>query len=294
MIRLGSRPASALAALGLLLLASASAAEQSPAEALIGAARTLVIAHRGDSLIAPENTLPAFQSAVEAGADLVELDYLHSADGVPVVIHDDTLDRTTDAKSVFGGEKISIGSKSLKDLEQLDAGAWFHPKFAGARLPTLDAALDTIQKGSMTLIERKGGDAKTLVDLLRQKNLLNDVVVQAFDWQFLADCHELAPELVLGALGAKEINEAKLKQIRATGAKVIGWQYLYLTRQRIEHLHAEGFKVWAWTVDEPRWATRLVKWGLDGVITDKPTEIKSLLAEQPAPAATEQAAEVGQ
>src|ERR1700733_11875767 len=96
----------------LVLLSSRLVAQDaSPARQLITQHRVLVIAHRGDSLVAPENTLPAFQSAVEAGSDLVELDYVHSADGVPIVIHDETLDRTTDAKALFGGSNIAVDSK---------------------------------------------------------------------------------------------------------------------------------------------------------------------------------------
>src|SRR5581483_3094013 len=98
----------------------------------------LVIAHRGDSSEFPENTLPAFEAAVEIGCDLVELDYHESADGVMVVIHDDTLDRTTDAKELFGGEQIAVKSKTWAELSRLDAGKWFDPKFAGTRLPTLE------------------------------------------------------------------------------------------------------------------------------------------------------------
>jgi hypothetical protein len=92
------------------------------ARALVEAPRVLVIAHRGDSAAAPENTLPAFASAIRAGADLVELDYHHSADGVPVVLHDPTLDRTTDARARFGAQNVEVATKSLEELLQLDAG----------------------------------------------------------------------------------------------------------------------------------------------------------------------------
>lgn len=278
-----------VACVACLFIAPLAAAEETTAEELINSQRPLIIAHRGDSLTAPENTLPAFQAAVDVGSDLVELDYVHSSDGVPFVIHDDTLDRTTDAKQIFGGEKITLQSKSVKELERLDAGAWFDPKFTGTKLPTLEAALDTIQKGSMTLIERKEGEPKTLIDLLRKNDLLESVVVQSFDWEFLAECHALAPELVLGALGAKELSTSKLDEIKKSGAKIVGWHYLYLSRQRIGMIHDAGLKSWAWTVDEPRWATRLVKWGLDGVITNMPGKMKTLLSESSTP---EQSAEL--
>ena len=141
----------------------AQGAEPATARALIAAPRLLMIAHRGDSRRAPENTLPAFASAVRAAADLVELDYHHTADGIPVVVHDEHLDRTTNAVTVFGSKKIAVASRRWAVLGSLDAGTWFRPEFAGTRLPTLEAALDVIQRGSTTLIERKSGDATTCV-----------------------------------------------------------------------------------------------------------------------------------
>ncbi len=134
----------------------------SPALAAVQSNRPLVIAHRGHNKVAPENTLPAFAAALPLGVDFVELDYFHSADGVPIVFHDQTLDRCTDAYRKWRGKKIPLASKSLAELRTLDAGAWFDPKFAGTRIATLEEALDVIQPGSMTLIERKGATPRRL------------------------------------------------------------------------------------------------------------------------------------
>ncbi|HEY2841551.1 MAG TPA: glycerophosphodiester phosphodiesterase family protein [Pirellulales bacterium] len=242
--------------------------------------RVIVIAHRGDSKVAPENTLPAFESAVKVGADLVELDYHHSADGVPVVFHDRDLDRHTNAVALWGGQKIPLASKTLAELRTLDAGSWFGPQFTATRLATLDEALDTIQKGSVTLIERKSGDAATCINLLKKKRLDSKTVVQAFDWDFLKECHRLAPGLMLGALGEKEITEARLDEIVATGAQVVGWNSEHLTKQGIEAIHSRKLKAWSWTVDDPRRAAELIGFGLDGLITNQPAEMKKLVAEQ--------------
>lgn len=268
---------------GLLLLAivlaivpGAAAAETAltAAQAKVAGTAPLIIAHRGDSHVAPENTLPAFESAVAAGADLVELDYLHSADGVPIVCHDSELDRTTNACRLWGGSKIRLDSKTAEELRQLDAGAWYNAKFTGTRLPLLSEALDTIQNGSMTLIERKQGDAATCVNLLSEKELLDQVVVQAFDWNFLKDCHELAPGLVLGALGSRELTDERLDQIAATGATVVGWQDRFSSAETIRAIHDRGWKAWVWTVDNPRRAVELVQAGADGIITNRPAEIR--------------------
>ncbi|MBX9656657.1 hypothetical protein K2Y11_23820 [bacterium] len=265
-----------------MLVSTASFADptlpKTPAGKLVGQDRILIIAHRGDSKVAPENTLPAFESAVKAGSDLVELDYVHTADGVPIVIHDDTLDRTTDADLKWSAKKIRVDSKKLAELETLDAGSWFAPKFAGTKLPTLEQSLDAIQKGSVTLIERKEGDAKTCVDLLERKELVQDVVVQAFDWKYLKDCRALRKDLVLGALGSGKLTPERLDEIVASGANAVGWQFLVLRKEQIDMIHERGLKAWAWTVDEPKAVEQLVEWGIDGIITNKPAEVKDLVS----------------
>ena len=263
--------------LGVLELAAGARASKAAETAALATAAgrvaapsILVIAHRGDSKVAPENTLPAFASAVTAGADLVELDYLHSADGIPVVCHDDDLDRTTDACARWGGTKIMLASKSLAELQTLDAGKWFDKKFAGTRLPTLDEALDTIQAGSMTLIERKEGDPSTCVELLKRKKLHDRVVVQSFDWDYLEGCHKLDKNLVIAALGHKEFTAQKLDQIARTGARIVAWEAKHTNASTIGAIHAKGYKAWVWTVDEPEQVKELVRAKIDGIITNRP------------------------
>jgi glycerophosphoryl diester phosphodiesterase len=266
---------------GVILLATSGAASRAddspPAHARVAGQGVLVIAHRGASKVAPENTLPAFRAAIDAAADLVELDYHHSADDVPVVIHDKDLDRTTDSAALWGQIKIKVAEKKLAELKRLDAGTWFDPKFAGTRLPTLDESLDAISAGSMTLVERKAGDAETCVALLRRKMLLDNVVVQAFDWKFLTRCHALAPKLVTGALGEKQLTAEKLDEIAATGATVVGWEDKYTDRASIAAIHARGWKAWVWTVDDPQRARELVQAGVDAIITNAPAEIRKAI-----------------
>lgn len=266
-----------LGVLGVLPLAakieSVDAAETSAlvtAAQRVAAGGILVIAHRGDSKLAPENTLPAFASAVKAGADLVELDYLHTADGVPVVFHDDELDRTTDACKLWGGTKFMLAGKNLAELERLDAGKWFDARFAGTRIPTLEQSLDTIQAGSITLIERKEGDPATCIEILKRKGLLDRVVVQAFDWDYLAGCRALDSKLVLAALGDKDLTAEKLDQIARTGASIVAWEDKYTTADTIEAIHNHGYKAWVWTVDDPSRVVELVGAKIDGIITNRP------------------------
>jgi glycerophosphoryl diester phosphodiesterase len=252
----------------------------SPAQKLVGADRVLVIAHRGASGVAPENTLPAFRQALESGADLVELDYYHTADGVPVVFHDKDLKRTTNAREVLGNEKLSIPKITLEQARRLDVGAWFGPQFRGTPMMTLEDALDVIQAGSTTLVEHKQGDAKTCIELLERKGLLDKVVVQSFHWDFLADCRRLAPNLVLGALGDEELTPARLAELEKLNVQAVGWSHKDLKPQDIANLHDRGWKVWVYTVNEEPRARELIAAGVDAIITDMPHKIQPLLTER--------------
>jgi glycerophosphoryl diester phosphodiesterase len=246
--------------------------DPTPAQKLVSQPGPLVIAHRGDSVHAPENTLPAFESAVKLKADLVELDYYHSKEGVPVVIHDNFLDRTTDAEAVFGKAKMLVEETALADLLKLDTGSWFDPKFKGTKFPTLAESLDLIQAGSVTLIERKKGDAETCIKLLREKKLVDKVVVQSFDWKYVRECHDLEPTLVLAVLGGGKdtLNEARLAAAVETGASIVAWDHNKLTKNQIAAIHAKGLKAWSYTIDDSARVKELVSAGLDGVITNAP------------------------
>jgi glycerophosphoryl diester phosphodiesterase len=245
---------------------------------LIDSSRPLILAHRGDSRAAPENTLPAFESALKLGVDLVELDYHHSADGVPVVFHDEELDRCTDACARWGGRKIAIASRTWADLSQLDAGRWCDEKFAGTCLLKLEDALKLICLRAGCMIERKGGDAETLVALLQRLDRVDRCIVTAFDWEFLARCHELSSDLLIGALGSHPLTEAHLTATQKFGANVIGWDNDFVTADHLRLVHSRGLKAWVWTVDEPSRAAELVEWGVDGLISNIPSAIQAVVS----------------
>ena len=273
----------------ILLLATPSQIQAGKAREVLARSGPLVIAHRGASGHAPENTLPAFRLALATRADLVELDYYHSADGVPVVFHDTTLDRTTDATNRWGGQRIAVGSRSAAALMTLDAGAWFNPVYEGTRIPTLVEATETIQAGGCTLIERKAGDAATLVRLLEEHDWLDDVVVQSFDWTFVRDARALAPNLILGALGPpsrwagrdltreeRVLSGEFIDAMEAAGADVVVWNS-QVTAEAIRLAQDRGFPVWIYTINQPDEAQRLIDLGADGIITDFPQEIRARL-----------------
>jgi glycerophosphoryl diester phosphodiesterase len=262
-----------------------------PALKLVSSQRPLVIGHRGYSEFAPENTLPSFKLAMAAGADLVELDYYHTKDGKLIVMHDGELDRTTDATNRWGENHIKIASKTAAEIQSLDAGKWFDPKYAGTKVPLLAEALDTIEQGSVTLIERKGGDPATCISLLREKDLINKVVVQSFDWKYVRDFHQQAPEQVLGALGPaslmtdgkkpngipKELNAQWLDELEKTGAKVAVWSDK-VSKEAVQLAHQRGLKVWVYTINDAATANAMLDLGVDGIITNNTSLIWKAIA----------------
>ena len=254
----------------------------------------LIIGHRGFAQLAPENTLPSFKLALDADVDLVELDSRQTRDGQLFVFHDRHLDRTTNAARHWAKRKIRADSKSFTELQSLDAGSWFDAKFTGAKIPSLSEALDVIHgAGCVTLIERKTGDAAAYASLLREKSLLNHVVLIAFDWQFLRAFHELEPEQVLGALGPpivltdgrkprfkrRRLSARWLDLLAPTAARVVVWNQ-HVSAESVSLAHKRGLRVWIYTVDDPALATKLIGMGVDGIITNNPILIRSASATQ--------------
>jgi glycerophosphoryl diester phosphodiesterase len=242
----------------------------------------LLIAHRGYSQLAPENTLPAFELALAAGAKLVEMDCRETKDGVPIVVHDRELDRTTDARKRWRKRHIRVESRTLAEIRTLDAGSWFGPSYAGARVPLLSEALDIIGPGAIALIERKSGSAENCIKVLREKGWASRTLILAFEWNYLCDFHEQAPEQMLAALGpphrmpngrrplriSRGLNKRWLNYAQKTGASVIIWNKR-VSKAAIRQAHERGFKVFIYTVDNMRLAKELLKKGVDGLITNR-------------------------
>ncbi|HWQ93176.1 MAG TPA: glycerophosphodiester phosphodiesterase family protein [Clostridia bacterium] len=231
----------------------------------------LSIGHRGDSLHAPENTLAAFSSAL-GKADLVELDGQVSSDGYLVVMHDSTVDRTTDGTG-------SLGSKTLAQLKQLDAGSWFGASFTGERVPTLEESLATILPGATPLIERKAGSAAVYVNELRRLNAISNVVVQAFDWAFLAGVRALEPNIRLGALGSGNFTSTVLTNILNSGANMVAWEKSGVTPSMLSLVRSAGLQLFVWTVDGAEIKT-FIDMGVDGIISNDPGLVRQI--QQPA------------
>jgi glycerophosphoryl diester phosphodiesterase len=230
----------------------------------------LNIAHRGASGEFPENTLAAFAAAIDAGAQMCELDVQLSADGVAVVIHDDTVDRTTDGRG-------AVASMSLAELRRLDAGRKFGARFAGTAIPTLDEVFN-LAKGKCGLnVELKGAGVEGEVcRLVRGHNAIGNTIVSSFDWDALAAVRSLEPALRLGVLADRAVG-AMMEAARRLRAVSINPRYELVTAAIVKRAHDAGLKVFVWTIDKPARMRRMIAMGVDGIMTNYPARLAALL-----------------
>ncbi|MEU4077902.1 glycerophosphodiester phosphodiesterase [Streptomyces venezuelae] len=231
-----------------------------------------VIAHRGASSAAPENTLVSDEVARRGGAVWIENDVQPSKDGVPYIVHDTTVDRTTDGTG-------PVRSLTAAQLDALDAGSWFAPSYAGTRVPTLAAQLaDLKERGGKLLLEIKGRHSRPevarIVREIRAQDMTGRVFVQSFDIPSLRYARQLAPELPLGLLRATlDADPVALARDLHLAAYNVADTALTTRPEAVAELHAAGVAVNVWTVDSPaRWKA-LDALGVDGIITNRPTEL---------------------
>lgn len=237
--------------------------------------RPLIFAHRGASHAAPQNTLVAFRKALEMGADGVELDVHLSADGVPVVIHDERVDTTTNGSG-------AVADLTLAQLQALDAGVRFDPAFAGERIPTLEEVLTTFGQRLLINIELKAflrrDDAleAAVVALVRRLGLTERVWFSSFKPYALAQARALAPEIPCGLLYDPLSFGARLFG-PITPHEALHPHHGLLTEARIRRAHRHGLWVVTWTVDDVTRARMLAAWGVEGLITNEPARLLAAL-----------------
>ena len=225
---------------------------------------TQVVAHRGASAFAPENTIAAFNAAA-VYSEYVEIDVHKSADGELVVIHDDTVDRTTNGTG-------SVASMTLAQLKALDAGIKADASFTGQTIPTFAEAINAIRaQGMKILIERKAAtvSAADINNALIALNAKNDVMVQSFDWVFISDLHALDANLKLGVLGDAVIDSTAIANALAAGADMMAYAYTRIDSTAVSDVHAAGMEIYAWTVMGGK-IQSMADLGVDGLITNDP------------------------
>lgn len=225
-----------------------------------------IIAHRGAAGLAPENTLAAIRVGLAHHAPYIEIDVQRSADGVLVVIHDETIDRTSNGRG-------PVRDLSWAELRRLDAGSYFDPRFTGEAIPTLAEVMLLLQdKPAKLVIEIKDPHfypaiSQQILALLAEHQAQERVVVISFDRAALETFHRLAPGIPIGLAVTKPWPIPPI----APGQTVdVFWPGVLLDPTFVYRMHRRGYTVWVWTVNSPT-LMRLLAWlGVDGLTTDHP------------------------
>ncbi len=233
----------------------------------------LVEAHRGDSINTPENTIASIDLAIGI-ADLTEFDVRITADGELVLMHDSTVNRTTNGSG-------AVSSLTLAQIKTLDAGSWFSPAFAGEQVPTMAEAINAALLGGITpLVEPKTGSALDYYNEFVSLGLSpSDFRVISFDWNFLSDLNALDPSYNLGALGSGTLDQSTIDTIQANGADFISWAHPTINQSVVDLVQSNGMEIHTWTVNSPSRMQELIDFGVDGITTDRPQVLRDLVIE---------------
>lgn len=264
--------------------------------------RIEVQGHRGARGARPENTIPAFQYALDIGVDTLEMDTLVTKDGVVVVTHDPVLNPELcldkDGRRISSG--IPIRSLTLAELKSYDCGSLVNPRFPQqspvpkTTIPTLDevfamAAKHPAGKTVHFNVETKSDEnhpeyspapeefVEKLLAIFREHGVLSRVILQSFDYCTLKVAHEKEPGLMLSALLYDRPRQGPVALAKETNAGVFSPYYRWLTATDVADLHAAGVRVIPWTVNDAGDWKRLIDMGIDGIITDNPKELLTSL-----------------
>jgi glycerophosphoryl diester phosphodiesterase len=236
----------------------------------------LGIAHRGASGRAPENTHAAFAAALALGAEAIELDCQLSADGELVVIHDETLDRTTDGRG-------PVGDRTAAELARLDAGSWFGPEYRDERIPRLADVLAQVRDRVTLNVEIKsardlGAIEPKLAALVAAERAAEWVVFSSFHEHAVRNMRAAAPWARLGVLCDEDPRARCLALAADVGVELLIPGRRWLDARIVDDAHARGLDVWVWTVNEPGEMRRLVALGVDAIFSDFPERFAGLAA----------------
>ncbi len=236
-----------------------------------------IAGHRGDRASAPENTMPAFEAAFASNLEFVETDVQLTVDGYPVLIHDDTVDRTTDGTG-------AVADLTLEQVRALDAGAWFAPEFAGTRVPLFDEFLDAFTDSrKKALIELKGfwsaDGIRGVIDDVYARGVQNRVVFASFNLTTVANLGQVAPAIprviIKRDLPADPVG---LAQYYGAIAILTTPNSLEGDEEAVTRMHAAGLGVLVYTLNsEKRWSEAL-DYGVDGIVTDTPSTLDGWIA----------------
>ncbi len=247
----------------------------------------LIIAHRGASALAPENTFAAFRKALDDGAEGIEFDVRLSKDGVPIVFHDSTLTRIC-------GIKKKVSKVSFAELKSLDAGSWFNEKsgvptnerFSRERIPSLNEVLSFLDGfPGKIYIELKGKEthinsiADSVCEEIRISGLLPQIIVKSFNLDGVARVREVCANVKVAALFAPKVKTLLKKEKRLINianeikADRLSLHFSLASRKLLKRAAKNGLPVTIWTADNPRWVSRAIQLGIDHIITNNPARL---------------------
>lgn len=231
------------------------------------------VAHRGATAYAPENTIAGFDLAVDMKADYIEIDLQRSKDGELVIIHDTTVDRTTDGTG-------KVGDLTFEQLRSLDAGSWKAEQFAGEQIPTFEEILDRYHGKVGILIELKApelypGIEEQVAAALKERNLdkpqNEKIIIQSFNFESMKKMDQLLPKMPIGVLtSSREHTTLEALHEFAQYADWFNPSYKIVTEELVNNVHALDMQIGSWTVRSQEAADFLFDMGVDAIITDYP------------------------
>jgi glycerophosphoryl diester phosphodiesterase len=269
--------------------------------------QTLNIAHRGARSLAPENTIAAARKAVEVGADMWEMDVQLTADEELIVMHDNKLPRTSDARQRFPDRRPwKVSDFTLSEIQSLDCGSWFNEQdpfdqiedgavsardqqtYASERAPTLREALQFTRDSDWRVnVELKGLSGESQGQLMVQKvvaligelDVVERVIVSSFNHDYLRQVRRLSPSISTAVLSVLAIRRP-VRYLEAIGAAAYNPGRSAVRSRMVQTLRSSGLDVYVWTVNDERTMRKLIRMGVSGIITDFPQTLSALLAEE--------------
>lgn len=274
-IQLGARRERIALILGALLILVAGIPLYWMSRPDVARARVQVLAHRGASAYAPENTLAAFRLAIEQRADWLEMDVQQTKDGRLVVFHDLRVERTTNGSG-------PLRDLTLAEVQQLDAGRWYSPGFAGERVPTFEEVVALAREAGIRIFpEVKDprlypGIEERVAAVITANGYEDSTIVQSFDMTSLQRLRQVNPRLKLAALYTAT---NPLRSDPPAGVTVVGppWELINVEPTLVRDAHASGRQVVVWSVDNPLPVRALLEARVDGIITSRPDVVRAIL-----------------
>lgn len=244
-----------------------------------------VISHRGANCFAPQNTLPAFEKSVELKVDGFETDVHLTKDGVPVLCHNYTINATSDSKG-------SITDYTYEELLGFDFGGYFSPAYSGTKIPTVDEFLTLAEKADLKVLNielkspkeaREAEIVELTIDMVKEHGLLDRLLISSFNPELLVRAKEYEPTCKTGLLYSPDkkiawtIARDAVAYAENIGADALHPHEIYVSKTYVDRAHAHGLMVNPWTIDKPKTIEKMLDFGVDGIITNKPDLVQQLI-----------------